>query len=375
MSSRSRSDVPLPARPARSTAAAVAPPRSLRSTAGARAPARSASAPRSAAAPPGERGGDTANGVPGRERVGELQRARILAAMIELVCERGAAGVTVAHIVTRSGVSRRTFYDLFEDREDCLLIAFNHAVERAAMAVLPIYEAAREDGWEWQIRVALEALLRFLDDEPAVGRLLVVDALAAEQRVLERRARVVDLLVDAAHRGARAHGKDARRPARIVAEGAVGAVLAVIHARLCEPSSKSLSGLLNPLMGIVVLPYLGPAAAERELKRPAPRVRKRPPASSDPLRELDMRLTYRTVRVLLAIAELGGRGAPPSGRQVADASDISDQGQMSKLLWRLESLGLIRNGAAGRGKGEPNAWALTAKGQDVARAIQSQTSA
>ncbi len=341
--------------------------------------------------------------APGRERVIEIQRARILAASAELVRERGVAGITVAHIVGRSGVSRRTFYDLFTDRDDCLLAAFEQALERAAAVVLPTYEAAGAEvagvaargarvriaaqagvaaqagaaggPWEAQIRAGLAALLGFLDAEPALGGLLVVNALAAERPVLERRARVVEVLIDAVHRGgARPRGAPGRRPARIVAEGAVGAVLAVIHARLSARDPKPLAGLLNQLMGMIVLPYRGAEAVERELKRPAPRPRKPPPPTpADPLRELEMRLTYRTVRVLTAIAELGVRGSNPSSREVADASDIADQGQMSKLLWRLEHLGLIANGAAGHGRGEPNAWSLTPRGEQVQRAIRAQT--
>jgi AcrR family transcriptional regulator len=314
-----------------------------------------------------------------------LQRARILAAMSELVRERGAGRVTVAHVVARSGVSRRTFYELFEDRDGCLLAAFDSAVERAAAVVVPAYQTARGTGggWEERIRAALSALLGFLDDEPALAGLLIVDALAAEHRVLERRAHVVDALVDAVHRGVREKGRGGTRarrsvraasaPARIVSEGVVGALLSVIHARLLDPSPQSLSSLLNSLMGIVVLPYLGPVAAERELARPMLGVRRRSHAPADPLRELDMRLTYRTVRVLLAIAELGGRGSHPSGRQVADAAGISDQGQMSKLLARLQHLGLIHNCATGRGKGEPNAWTLTPRGQDIEQVIRAQT--
>jgi hypothetical protein len=127
-------------------------------------------------------------------------------------------------------------------------------------------------------------------------------------------------------------------------------------------------------MGMIVPPYRGGEAAERERRRPAPRPRRLPPpAPPDPLRELDMRLTYRTVRVLHAIAELGGRGSNPSSREVADASDITDQGQMSKLLWRLEHLGLISNGAEGHGRGEPNAWSLTPRGEQVQKAIRAQT--
>ena len=318
------------------------------------------------------------DGVLAQGGVAELQRARILAAMSELVRERGVSGVTVAHVVARSGVSRRTFYELFDDRDGCLLAAFDHAVERARAAVLPVYRDTRREAlgaWEEQLRAALDALLGFLDEEPALGRLLVVDALAADQRVLEHRARILDGIVDAVRRGAHAGSAATKRsdaPARIVAEGVVGAVLAVIHARLLESDPRPLRGLLNPLMGIVVLPYLGPAAAARELARPRPRARRRVATPADPLRGLDMRLTYRTVRVLLAISELGACGARPSGRQVADASDIFDQGQMSKLLARLQHLGLIHNDAAGRGKGEPNAWTLTAQGRAVEQAIRAQ---
>jgi AcrR family transcriptional regulator len=344
--------------------------------------------------------GSHAPDVLGREQVGELQRARILAAMTELVRERGAAHVTVAHVVARSGVSRRTFYEQFDDREGCLLAAFEHALECAARAVRPAYESA--SGWRERIRAGLAALLEFLDVQPAMGGFCIVDALAAEPGMLERRRHVLDVLVGAVHEGGRgpqrsaarngrttrdaagtpnvgadgapSRRRSAGRPPRIVAEGAVGAVLGVIHGRMLDPAPAPLSGLLGQLMSMIVLPYLGPAAAARELERPSPQPRELAPTAADPLREIDMRLTYRTVRVLIAIAELGEAGLQPSGRQVADASGISDQGQMSKLLARLQHLGLIHNSASGRSKGEPNAWVLTSKGQDVEHAIRIQTS-
>jgi hypothetical protein len=82
-----------------------------------------------------------------------------------------------------------------------------------------------------------------------------------------------------------------------------------------------------------------------------------------------MRLTYRTVRVLTAIAELGGRGVHPSNREIGVASGMNDQGQISKLLSRLHRLGLIDNTVAGPGRGAPNAWALTPKGAEIEQAI------
>ena len=335
---------------------------------------------------------DAPDGLLTRERVSELQRARILASITEVVRERGVRGVAVAQIVARSGVSRRTFYDLFDDREDCLAAAFEHAVKCAAAMVLPAYEAA--GGWQESIRAALGAALGFLEAEPAMGALCVVDALAAEGTVLERRARVVDALVDAVHEGGRAEPSAAarvaktnggpparnsagrgspRRPPRVVAEGAVGAVLAVIHARMVAADPKPLSGLLGPLTSMIVLPYLGPDVAERELAR-RPRRRRAAPAqpSGDPLRALDMRLTYRTVRVLLAVSELGGREPGPSGRQIADASGVADPGQMSKLLWRLEHIGLIANEVPALARGEANAWSLTALGREIEQAIRAQ---
>ncbi len=341
--------------------------------------------------------GTTTPGPRTRGRVGEIQRARIIAAMSELVRERGPGAVTVAHVVARSGLSRRTFYELFQDREDCFLAAFDVAIARAAESVLPAYGASAR--WRERVRAGLEAMLCFLDAEPELGYLCAVGALGGGERALARRTLVVRKLVDAVHKG-RHESRAARRPERLVAEGLVGAVLAVIHARLVESASRptgALSGtravagaprrtpdsaraprpllsLLNPLMGMIVLPYQGQAASEREQCRPAPRARRPTAPRVDPLRELDMRLTYRTVRALLAIDSLGGHGSHPSNRQVATAAGISDQGQISKLLARLQALGLVGNAGGDHAKGEPNAWALTARGRDVTRTLQANQS-
>jgi AcrR family transcriptional regulator len=303
-----------------------------------------------------------------RGRVDEIQRARVLGAVCEVVAERGAGGATVAHVVARAGMSRRTFYELFADREDCFLAAFDQAVERAAARVVPAFAAA--GSWRERVRAALVAGLGFLDEEPEWGALCVVHALGAGPRALARRAEVVRALVDAVAEG----GLDARRgrvPGRLVAEGVVGAVLSVLHTRLAERDGEPLTGLAGPLMGMIVLPYLGLATAERERVRPGPRgvVSVRRGAREDPLKGLEMRLTYRTVRVLLAIAQAPGA----SNRQVGDAAGISDQGQTSKLLQRLEHLGLVENtGRGNAGRGEPNAWQLTARGAQLQQTIQTQ---
>ena len=82
-----------------------------------------------------------------------------------------------------------------------------------------------------------------------------------------------------------------------------------------------------------------------------------------------MRMTYRTARVLGGVAEHPGA----SNRLLSNYAEISDQGQVSKLLARLERLGLLRNEAE-HGRGEANAWRLTPKGESLARSIQTRTS-
>jgi chromosome segregation and condensation protein ScpB len=74
--------------------------------------------------------------------------------------------------------------------------------------------------------------------------------------------------------------------------------------------------------------------------------------------------------VLAAIGELGGRGSGPSNREIADAAGISDRGQISRLLKRLDGLGLIENTGARPSRGKPNAWGLTAKGAEVQRKLE-----
>ena len=85
----------------------------------------------------------------------------------------------------------------------------------------------------------------------------------------------------------------------------------------------------------------------------------------DPLDEVNMRLTYRTAKVLQCIAERPGA----SNRAVAERAGITDPGQISKLLRRLERLGLTVNTGGGHLCGDPNAWVLTPLGVQVARRL------
>ena len=157
-------------------------------------------------------------------------------------------------------------------------------------------------------------------------------------------------------------------------------MLSILHTRLVRGERQPLKNLQGELMAMVVAPYLGSAAARTERDRPAPPPLAVPASSAgvdggiargatvsaerDPLHGVSMRFTYRTACVLEAVAAEPGM----SNRGVGNAAGIPDPGQLSKLLARLQGLGLVENTAPPR-RGAANAWKLTPEGEQVARVV------
>jgi AcrR family transcriptional regulator len=305
----------------------------------------------------------------------EIQRARLIAGAVCAIEELGYTQTTVGHITARASVSRRTFYELFANREECLAAVMEEVVGLLAADLA----VAGLEGLPWRerVRAGLAGILVFFDREPALARVCVVQALRGGPRVLARREEILAGLAAVVDEGRR-EGSRGGECTPLTAEGLVGAAFTIVYARLLRGEREPLTDLLGELMGMIVLPYLGPAAARREHARPAPAApagAPRVPASSgpaagDPLEGVRMRLTYRTARVLDCIAECPGA----SNRMVGDYAGVADPGQISKLLARLERVGLLANTGEGHTKGEPNAWALTAKGEQVAQSIRVHTS-
>lgn len=300
-----------------------------------------------------------------------IQRARLLAAAVKAVDELGYANTTVADVTDRARVSRRTFYELFANREECLAAVLENVVR----LIRDELAAAGLEGLAWRERVhrGLWAILSFFDREPVLARVCVVQALRGGPGVLKRREEILGGLAAVVDEGRFESGRGAGRTP-LTAEGVVGAAFAIVYARLLRGERQPLTGLLGEMMGMIVLPYLGGAAARREQLRPAPGGLQRTSgrtvgalgANSDPLEGVSMRLTYRTARVLEGVVERPGA----SNREVAERAGIHDAGQVSKLLARLERLGLLANTSAGHAKGEPNAWSLTPTGQRVVQGIR-----
>ncbi len=314
---------------------------------------------------------------PARVSVSEMQRSRLLNAAVTAVNEEGYANVTVSDVTERARVSRRTFYDLFENCNACLeeliediLDRIESEIERADLTGLP---------WRERVRGGLLAILSFFDREPALAQVCVVQSLRGGPDVLSRREEVLARLVVVLDEGRKESAASSRSDGvtELTAEGLIGASMAIVYARLQrERDTPSLTSLTGELMSMIVLPYLGAAAARRELNVPvtviAPATRSEEPShNGDPLAGVPMRLTYRTALVLSCIAEQPGA----SNRVIGDHAGVSDQGQISKLLSRLERLGLAANTGDGHLKGEPNAWRLTSKGAQVEHGIRASTDA
>jgi AcrR family transcriptional regulator len=300
------------------------------------------------------------------EQVIEVQRARLLGAVVEAIWDVGYARVTVAQVIGRARVSRKTFYRLFTDRDDCVAAAFDEAIADARSLVREAY--GRESGWRDGVRAALSSLLVAMDERPALAWLCLVEAFSAGEIVLERRVEVLDELAQAVDRARTVEGS--HEPPQLTAEGVVGAVFAVLHKRILEQSEDPLANLVGPLMSVVVLPYLGARAASRELRKPPPTAtgelrERRADHGADLLNGLEMRLTYRTMRVLAAIAEQPGA----SNREIAQASGITDQGQISKMMSRLERQCLVENLGTGQERGAANSWHLTPHGVELEQVI------
>ena len=301
--------------------------------------------------------------------VAEMQRRRLLSATVEVAYEHGVRAISVATLCERAGLSRRTFYECFDGRDQCLLAAFEDGMERATRVVVEAAVGSR--GWLAKTRSGLIALLLFLDSEPGVGCLLIVEALGAGHQTLVARRRGIAQIITHIDQG-RSEAKAGREPPPLTAEGVVGAVFSVIHARMLEhprsgtEDSPPLVELTGPLMAMIVQPYLGGAAAQKELERRVP-VATHPAAPrlpADPFKDLPIRLTYRTARVLASIGSTPGA----SSKQVADASGIIDPGQVSRLLSRLRRYDLIQDSGVGPAKGQARAWTLTERGQGVLQA-------
>ena len=126
-----------------------------------------------------------------RDVVEASQRTRLLEAVGRAVAERGYGAATIEDIVRDAGVSKKTFYDHFADKQDCFLAAYEAASEELLGRVEEAHADADED-WAERTRAGIRAYLRWLAADPALARVYLVEVAAAGPEALERRERLRD---------------------------------------------------------------------------------------------------------------------------------------------------------------------------------------
>ena len=131
-----------------------------------------------------------------REELRASQRGRLICAIADSVAAKGYAATTVADVIALAGVSRKTFYEHFEDKESCFLAAYDHGA--AAIYDAMLEAAAGSEDWEELLTAVFSTWLEFLAADLAFTRAYMIEFWAAgdaaRERWKERRDRTAGLL-------------------------------------------------------------------------------------------------------------------------------------------------------------------------------------
>jgi AcrR family transcriptional regulator len=186
--------------------------------------------------------------------------------MIEVVAERGYPETRVVDVIGVAGVSRKTFYELFDSKEDCFLAAYDVLLGNLLGEATESFEAQPGATWAERVCSALEALLEHLATHPEEARFAIVEVLAAGPKALARR--------DAALRQFTGFLEAGRSETSVELPGITSLSLAggineLLYSEILHGAVTRLPSRLPDLMFWITLPFLGPegAASERERAR------------------------------------------------------------------------------------------------------------
>jgi len=196
------------------------------------------------------------HGLP-REFVAENQRERLLNGVVEAVAAHGYNETTIALIAEAAKISRRTFYEHFEGKEECFLAAYEMIDAHVRTAVQAAGDP--EGPWPELVRARLSALLEVLSRDAAVARCYLTEPLAAGGDLAARYRDSMQLLAEAI--------RPQRSPADIDVEVRdqvlMGGVTILIARCLKAGGAARLGDLLPDLTELVLAPYLGREEARR----------------------------------------------------------------------------------------------------------------
>lgn len=197
-----------------------------------------------------------------REQVAHHQRERLIAGLAEAVAEKGYAAVTLTDIVKAAKVSRRVFYANFEGKEQCFLAAFEVVVDHLRELVAEAVEGIED--WPRQAIATTRAVLSFLASEPDLARLCLVESRAAGPAVTARFNEAVGEMAPLLAQG-RAERPEGKRLPDSTEDSTIGSLVSLAHRKVAAGEAAQLEQLLPDCAELVLLPYLGPTEAARQV--------------------------------------------------------------------------------------------------------------
>jgi AcrR family transcriptional regulator len=197
------------------------------------------------------------HGLP-RSYVLTNQRERILASVVEVVSETGYAGLTVRDVIEHAGVSRRTFYEHFSNKEDVFLATYEAVVDVLVNEVRLSY--ARGRTYAGRVALGLATFLGLLAGQPALAHVCIVEVMAAGPNALARRAQSIRLFCDLI----RPPDDMAAGAPPLAVEVVVGGIYEIVSAHVSRGEADRLLELYPELLENLLLPFVGPRRAAAE---------------------------------------------------------------------------------------------------------------
>lgn len=196
-----------------------------------------------------------------REEVERSQRSRILNSMVDVVSETGYSDTRVIDVIDRAGVSRKTFYEMFDDKEACYLAAYNMWLKLLLRMTTDAFQAKPSDPWADRLRVGLGAFLHYIGQFPKPARFCLVEVLAAGPRALARRDAAIRQFTDFLDAGRAESDLD---PPGMTSLALVGGINELLYTEILHGATEQLPERLPDVMFLLTLPYLGSERAEAE---------------------------------------------------------------------------------------------------------------
>ena len=194
-----------------------------------------------------------------RPVVRHAQRTRMLAAMVQAVADKGYARVAVADVIDRAGVSRKTFYEQFANKDECFLAAYDATVDELLATIDEALEALAPD-WLAAHRAAVHAYLDALAASPEFARAFLIEVLGAGPEALSRRAAVQDRFaaqLSDVHRRARADIAEIPEVPPYTFRAAVGAVTELVTVHVLEHGAETLPELADAVLDVQLALLVG----------------------------------------------------------------------------------------------------------------------